>query len=80
MGLSVEINGAALRHVRMLTGISASALAREMGVTPTYISLLETGARKRCSAEVFSKLNTQLRISDQRTLMACPALVEPVAA
>lgn len=68
----VEINGAALRHVRSLTGRSLSAVAREVGITPTFMSFLERGLRRSCRAEVFAAINAALGITDDRVLMARP--------
>lgn len=78
---AVMVNGAALREIRMRTGISAAALAEEVGVQRAYITKIELGHSKRVSPEVFGKLLRALLIHDRRALMADPnATLAPAAA
>lgn len=71
-GASIAINGPAVRHIRTFTGLTGAALAREVGVTPTYISQIETGKAKRVSPTVFAALRAALAVGDVRVLMATP--------
>lgn len=67
---AVPINGAALRELRIRTGVSVADLAREVGVGRPYISQLELGARHRVSPKVFNAIMSALRIEDRRVLSA----------
>jgi transcriptional regulator with XRE-family HTH domain len=66
---NIPINGAALRIVRVRTGLGVAKLASEVGVSPSYISNLEAGRREAVSPTVFAALNRALRIDDTRALM-----------
>lgn len=84
---NITLNPAALRLIRQRTGLGVTDLARESGLTPSYISNLEAGRRTAVSPSVFVALCAALRISDQRALMAAPAMggepapvAQPVAA
>lgn len=69
---SIAINGAALRHIRRITGVGVNVLAGEIGVSAPFISMIESGRRPRVSPEVFASLCSALLIEDRRALMARP--------
>lgn len=67
---SVAVNTAALVHVRVLTGLSKSDLARAAGISAPYVSRLESGSSTRVSPAVYRRLLDALRIADYRVLLA----------
>lgn len=67
---SVPINGAAVRHLRIMCGHGVTGLAREVGCTPPYISRIESGRARRVSPAMFAKLRAVLAVTDPRVLMA----------
>ena len=69
---SVPINGATVRHLRVMNGHGVTGLARELGCTPAYVSRIESGRAKRVSPSMFAKLRTVLAVTDPRVLMAFP--------
>ena len=66
---AVPINGAALRELRIRTGVSVEDLAREINVGRPYITKIELGYSPRVSAKVFNALLSALRITDRRALL-----------
>jgi transcriptional regulator with XRE-family HTH domain len=70
---SIAINGAALREIRIRTGVAAVKLAKQLGISKAYMSQLEHGRRDRVSPELFVALCKALNIEDQRALRAAPA-------
>ncbi len=66
----VALNPAALRHIRRITGVGVTTLADEIGVTPGYLSSLESGRRQNVSPTVFRAICTALRLEDVRAVMA----------
>lgn len=69
---TVEVNGYALREVRVRSGVSVQGLADQVGVQRPYIAKIELGHSRRVSPEVFNKLLSALSIVDRRTLLANP--------
>lgn len=67
---TIAINGAALRELRVRTGVSVKALAAEVGVSRPYITKIETGHSNRVSPTVFSAILRALNIQDRRALEA----------
>ena len=66
---TIPVNGAALREIRVRTGVGRIALADEVGIDKTYVTKIERGLR-RVSPELYAGLNQALHISDQRVLRA----------
>lgn len=66
---AVPINGAALRELRIRTGISVEGLAKEVGVGRAYVTKIELGYSLRVSPQVFDALLRALRIADRRVLL-----------
>ena len=71
-GSAVSVNGPALRHIRMLTGLNARQLAAEVQVTPDYIRKIENGLSRQVGPALFVRLMTALRIDDRRVLLSDP--------
>ncbi|TDQ01294.1 helix-turn-helix domain-containing protein [Labedaea rhizosphaerae] len=71
-GSAVSINGPALRHIRILTGLNASQLATEVEVTPDYIRKIENGLARQVGPALFARIATALRIDDRRVLLSDP--------
>lgn len=73
---TIPINGAALRHIRRITGVTVSALAAEIGVGPSYISNIEAGRSTAIPPDRFAALCSALLIEDRRALMAQPSVLQ----
>ena len=69
---TIEVNGYALRELRMRSGIGVAELAAQVGVQRPYIAKIELGHSRRVSPKVYQALLTALAISDTRVLMANP--------
>ncbi len=69
---TVEINGFALRELRVRTGLSVADLATQVGVQRPYVAKIELGHSHRVSPKVFNALLSALAITDRRVLMANP--------
>jgi hypothetical protein len=83
IGPSIEINGAAVRELRIFSRhLGVAALAREAQVTPQYICMIESGRRGRVSPQVFGRLKAALHVTDCGALIARPDVLvsEPVPA
>lgn len=78
---TIEINGYALRELRVRSGVGVSDLARTVGVQRPYIAKIELGHSRRVSPKVYSSLLAALAITDRRVLLANPhgATAEAVA-
>lgn len=75
---TIEVNGYALRELRVRSGLGVADLARQVGVQRPYIAKIELGHSRRVSPKVFNALLTALTISDRRALMANPHLADEV--
>jgi len=69
---AVEINGFALREIRVRSGVETLSLAEQIGVSRSYITRLELGQRERVSPRIYQALLSALFIRDRRTLLANP--------
>lgn len=69
---TVEINGFALREIRVRTGLGVMELANQVGVQRPYIAKIELGHSTRVSPKVFNALLSALAVTDRRVLMANP--------
>lgn len=69
---TVEINGFALREIRVRSGIAVMDLARQVDVQRPYIAKIELGHSRQVSPKVFNALVSALAITDRRVLMANP--------
>lgn len=69
---TVEVNGYALRELRVRSGIGVADLAETVGVKRPYIAKIELGHSQRVSPKVYNALLAALAITDRRVLMANP--------
>lgn len=69
---TVEVNGYALREIRVRSGIGVAELAEQVGVTRSYLAKIELGHSERCSPKVYSSLLAALDVKDRRALLAWP--------
>lgn len=69
---TVEINGFAMRDIRVRTGVSVQELADRVDVKRPYIAKIELGHSRRVSPKVYNALLTALAITDRRVLMVNP--------
>lgn len=79
---TIEINGFALRELRIRSGLGVAELAEQVGVQRPYVAKIELGHSQRVSPKVFNALLRALTINDRRALLADPhgAAVEAVPA
>jgi transcriptional regulator with XRE-family HTH domain len=79
---TIEINGFALRELRMRSGLGVLELAQSVGVQRPYIAKIELGHSTRVSPKVFNAILQALVIVDRRALLANPhsAQLESVSA
>lgn len=69
---TVEVNGYALREIRIRTGVDAGRCALAVGIDRSYLSRIETGARVRVSPSTLIGLLDVLGIKDRRAILANP--------
>jgi transcriptional regulator with XRE-family HTH domain len=69
---TIEINGYALRELRVRSGLGVAELAAEVEVQRPYIAKIELGHSRRVSPRVFARLVLALAIQDRRALLANP--------
>jgi transcriptional regulator with XRE-family HTH domain len=66
-----EVDGAAIRKLRMERGIKIADLARNARITRSYLSRLETGVRRQMRPPTYTALRTALGIeTDDEQLLA----------
>ncbi|MEV6790869.1 helix-turn-helix transcriptional regulator [Streptomyces sp. NPDC051320] len=66
-----EVDGAAIRTIRMARGIQIADLARTARITRSYLSRLETGVRRQMRPPTYTALRTALGIqADDEQLLA----------
>jgi transcriptional regulator with XRE-family HTH domain len=66
----VVIDRAELRRCRKLSGLNQAQLAKNADVSPSYISLIESGKRRTVSPGTFARLCTALAVGDREKLLA----------
>lgn len=69
---ALEVNGYAVRVIRVLTGIDTKDLAEALDVDESYIRRIELGIRTRLSPKVFNSLCRSLALQDRRAILANP--------
>lgn len=69
---TVEVNGYAIRELRIRSGLGVMDLANQVGVKRPYIAKIELGHSRRVSPKVFNSLLAALSIQDRRALLANP--------
>lgn len=66
--VTFQVHGPALRKERMDQGLELGSVAEAAGITASYLSRLETGARTRMRPATYHALRTVLSVTDQRLL------------
>lgn len=69
---TIEVNGYAIREMRVRSGIGVQELADLVGVKRPYIAKIELGHSRRVSPKVYNAILSALTIHDRRALMANP--------
>lgn len=69
---AIEVNGYAIRVIRVLTGIDIKDLAEAIEVDRSYITRIEIGSSSRVSPQVFAGLCRALSLQDRRAILANP--------
>lgn len=72
----VEINGFALRAIRVRSGIDAGPFAEQVGIDRSYLNRIENGRRRRIQPSTLAALLDALALTDQRALLASPHATE----
>ncbi|MFF8839616.1 helix-turn-helix domain-containing protein [Streptomyces sp. NPDC015130] len=62
-----EVDGAAIRKIRMSRGVPIADLARRTGITPSYLSRLETGVRRNMRPPKYEALREALGLPPDTT-------------
>ncbi|WP_329424060.1 helix-turn-helix domain-containing protein [Streptomyces sp. NBC_01268] len=68
-----EVDGAAIRKLRMSSGLQIADLARRSGITASYLSRLETSARRRMRPPKYVALRTALGLPPDSTQLLAPS-------
>ncbi|MFJ3037780.1 helix-turn-helix domain-containing protein [Streptomyces tendae] len=71
-----EVNGDAIREERMQAGLTQTELARQAGISPRYVSHLETGTRNRMGPKTYRRLREALQAPDSRIRRTPPRPTE----
>lgn len=69
---TIEINGYAVRELRIRSGLGVAELAANIGVQRPYVAKIELGHSRRVSPRVFNALLAALSVQDRRALLANP--------
>ncbi|WP_377271866.1 helix-turn-helix domain-containing protein [Peterkaempfera sp. SMS 1(5)a] len=65
---TVEVDGAAIRRIRLLSGMEMGDLAGKAGITPNYLCRIETGSRRNLGPRVYAAIRTHLGATDDQLL------------
>lgn len=76
---TIEVNGYAIRELRMRSGLAVAELAKQIDVQRPYVAKIELGHSRRVSPKVFNALLSALTIQDRRALLANPHGVAELA-
>lgn len=57
-----QVDGTAIRRLRMRQGVEIGQLASSVGITPSYLSRIEVGTRCRLRPRTYAALRTALGI------------------
>lgn len=69
---SAQINGPALRHVRISRGRSIASLARPAGVSTSFLAHIERGSKRGLRVDALRVVVAELGLSDFRVLLCDP--------
>jgi len=64
---TLEVNGEAIRHERMLRGMNQTALARKLSITRPHLSRIELG-RRPVSGPLFARIRAALDMTADELL------------
>ncbi|MFE1192859.1 helix-turn-helix domain-containing protein [Streptomyces olivaceoviridis] len=71
-----EVDGDAIREERMQAGLTQTELARQAGISPRYVSYLETGSRRDMRPKTYKRLREALNATDERLRRTPPRPTE----
>lgn len=71
-----EVDGDAIREERMQAGLTQTELARRAGISPRYVSHLETGTRRHMGPKTYRRLRQVLKATDARLRRTPPRPTE----
>ncbi|MFH8751033.1 helix-turn-helix domain-containing protein [Streptomyces rimosus] len=63
-----QVNGAAIRAIRMRQGLALRETARAAGISRSYLQRLETGTRRRMRPDTYAPLRNYLGATDDQLL------------
>lgn len=69
LNANAQIDGRAMRELRILAGYTVRGLAERVGCSHPYISMLETRDDRTCSPEIFARICDALGIADRSVLL-----------
>lgn len=72
---SPEIDGDRIRELRKQSGLTVTALARRIGITPQYLSQIERGHRPTVSPPMFAQIRATMGVETE-TLLRDRALAD----
>ena len=70
--MSLAVNGPAIRAIREAQRINIADLAKEIGVSRSYLAKIELGHRKKVGLDVVAALERALLLTDRRAILASP--------
>lgn len=73
LNANAQIDGRAMRELRILAGHTVRGLAEKVGCSHPYISMLETQPDRTCSPEIFGRICDALGIADRALLLRTDA-------
>ncbi|WP_426404257.1 helix-turn-helix domain-containing protein [Streptomyces sp. R-07] len=62
-----EVDGAAIRKIRMSRGLPIADLARRTGISRSYLTRLEIGVRRNMRPHTYAALRAALELPDTST-------------
>lgn len=66
---SPEIDGARLRELRKISGMSVTDAAKKIGIATAYLSQIERGDRRTVSPATFGRICDAMGIEDRASLL-----------
>jgi transcriptional regulator with XRE-family HTH domain len=71
-GTTIEVNGYAIREIRLRMGLATRSCAEAIGIDRSYLAGIELGKRTRVSPPVFASICRVLALDDTRAIRANP--------
>jgi transcriptional regulator with XRE-family HTH domain len=69
---NIEVNGFAIREIRIRSGIGVGPCADQAGISRPYLARIELGARIRVSPGTLAGLLSALQVADRRAILSNP--------